>query len=56
MRPAELEEEGILENDGGGEFKYDIATYIVRTFVNAIMYPSIIFKKRKNIHQRKGET
>jgi hypothetical protein len=28
----------IKENDGGSEFKYDV-WYIVRTFVNATMYP-----------------
>jgi hypothetical protein len=28
---------GIKENNGGGEFKYDIC-YIVRTFVNVTMY------------------
>jgi hypothetical protein len=27
------------ENDGRGDFKYDIFEYIVRTFVNATMYP-----------------
>jgi hypothetical protein len=31
------QEEGIMENSGGGEFKYIL--FIVRIFVNATMYP-----------------
>jgi hypothetical protein len=27
------------ENGGGGEFKYDISEYIIRTFVSDTMYP-----------------
>jgi hypothetical protein len=30
---------GIKENGGGGEFKYGVFKYIVRTFVNVTMYP-----------------
>jgi hypothetical protein len=41
MRPVEtipgMGEGKIKENDGGGEFSYDIFD-IVRTFVNATMY------------------
>jgi hypothetical protein len=29
--------EGIKENGGGGEFKYDI--FDIRAFINATMYP-----------------
>jgi hypothetical protein len=28
---------GVIRNDGGGEFKYDI--FDIRTFVNATKYP-----------------
>jgi hypothetical protein len=35
----------IKENDGGGEFNYDI--FDVRTFVNATVYPQDNNKKRK---------
>jgi hypothetical protein len=34
-----MEGEGERESSGGGEFKYDIFDNIVRTFVNATMYP-----------------
>jgi hypothetical protein len=37
---------GIKERDGGDEFKYDI-WYIVRTFVNATMYPNSAQLKKK---------
>jgi hypothetical protein len=30
---------GMKESNGGSDFKYDIFEYIVRTFVNATMYP-----------------
>jgi hypothetical protein len=45
MRPVEtvpgMGRRGIRENDGGGKFNYDIwyTWYIVRTFINATMYP-----------------
>jgi hypothetical protein len=39
------------KSSGGGEFKCSIIRYIVRTFVNATMYPhlaqQLIKKKRK---------
>jgi hypothetical protein len=52
MRPVEtiwgIGGEGIKENDGGGEFNYD-----VRIFVNVTMYPqhnnNMIIKMLKNV-------
>jgi hypothetical protein len=36
------------ENDGRGEFNYDIFDrYVVRTFVNATMYPQLNNNKKK---------
>jgi hypothetical protein len=34
---SRMGEEGIRENGGGGEFKYDI--FDIRTFVNTTKYP-----------------
>jgi hypothetical protein len=42
-----LEWEWIKENGGGGKFKYDIVNIIVRTFVNATMYPYLAQHKIK---------
>jgi hypothetical protein len=36
------------ENDGRGEFKYDTIDNIVRTFVNATMYPYPAQQFKKN--------
>jgi hypothetical protein len=48
MRPVgTMGRERIKENDGRGEFKYDI-WYNVRTFVNATMYPSTTTTKKEN--------
>jgi hypothetical protein len=43
MRPVEtilgMEGGKIKESDGGDELKYDILDTLLRTFVNATMYP-----------------
>jgi hypothetical protein len=44
----ELREKGIKENDGGGEFKYDM--FDIRTFVNATVYFQHNNKRKKGIH------
>jgi hypothetical protein len=43
----EIEIEGIKENGGGDEFKYDIFD-ILLTFVNATMYPHPAQNKKKS--------
>jgi hypothetical protein len=47
VRPVEailrIREGGIKENDGGGEFNYDL--FDTRIFVNATMYPQHNNKK-----------
>jgi hypothetical protein len=48
LKPFQEWVEGrIKENGEGGEFKYDITWYTVRTFINATMYPPVAqqFKK-----------
>jgi hypothetical protein len=48
-------EQGVNENNGWGEFKYDILDTLLRTFINATMYPlpSTTIKKKNHFISHK---
>jgi predicted nucleotidyltransferase len=53
-----VEERGIKENSGGGKFKYDIFDILLRTIVNATMYPhpaKYFLNKLKNRKMKSNE-